>query len=55
MLKTMDVVTDLYLVAEALRYLSETFPEEMGGIAYLLKGLSETIKALAEEFDERLR
>lgn len=43
---------ELYLVAEALRHLAETLPEEHGGLACLIELLSREVTRLVAVMDK---
>ena len=50
-LPTDDVVTRLYLAAEALQRLAGQVPEEDAGFAYILDVIATDVKGGAEELD----
>ncbi len=52
MSKILNTVYELHLVSEALRHLGETLPEQFGGVAYMIKKLSQRIAKLSEELNE---
>lgn len=48
-----DCLLELCSIAEALRHLGQTLPEEQGGLAFLLCGLSYDVQNCAGRLDDK--
>ena len=48
-----DCILRLYLASESLRQLSDSLPEEAGGLSFILRLLSEEVQCSASVIDDK--